>query len=456
MLATVSDPISEYMDAQRLIFSDLSIKNLALCHCGEKLKSNGAGGEFRKNGTRDIRLVCVDTQCRKSISVTGLLKSLQKNDFAVQSLSQLQKILDNCPEVDEETRLKLAEKAAARKAKAPKRFKRTIPSPTESDSQDELSSLRLENAELREVIREQGTILEKLNKLFTFDKNGNPSLRNQKAIEPSGEPNEDPNNEKESDVQPAKNEKESDVQPVSYASALSTQIRRPRKRWDQYWSDLAKKDVNELSDAELNRVLNLGREPKENRVFHKLHIQCRGKAGSLIERKAQMSAFLKATGLKQIISTFSIITNILEIYVTQDNMPKAIEIINNHKLVIIRNFDCTDFGEDEEKVTRKKNGLIRRVGHLLARNDNANLRDFILKDFPTDLRDNMMTEEDYIRERAGRSVPYKNGSSRTFHRFTPVRLEDFIRLEEVFSDNESDSENENADPTTSVEVGQPI
>jgi hypothetical protein len=293
-------------------------------------------------------------------------------------------------------------------------------------SEERLQALEEENEELRRVIHRQSALFAKLEKLIDFGDDGMISLNPEAAkrflaqgdaVGGRAKPSSNPSN---------------------------------NKRDHPFWADVAKRGAHEFSDKEKARILQLGATTDQPQTFYRIHVKCKGKAETRRDRQNQMVAFLKVTGLKQHIATFSFLGNILELYVCDRAMDEVIAILNNHQLTLQEDFDPLYLGDDKSSHEKRLFGLKKRIANLLARTELANLRKTIVVGIDEQVLQEILVQEESIRMKLGRNVITRNNSStRSYAKFKPITRESIIRLQQLPSEYSSETMSELESPINS-------
>jgi peptidyl-tRNA hydrolase len=155
------------------------------------------------------------------------------------------------------------------------------------------------------------------------------------------------------------------------------------------WADIAKKGVKNLSKVEKKRVLQGGQERAKPQEFYKVYLQYKARTSSFEDKKKKVQLFMKITKLNKVITDYSMVRDLIEVYVCDAQLQKFSKIINEHKLVIVRDFDPADMthtGDDERKVTIRAK-TIQRLGFLVSKARSENHKEAIMEGFGPDLRE---------------------------------------------------------------------
>jgi hypothetical protein len=155
------------------------------------------------------------------------------------------------------------------------------------------------------------------------------------------------------------------------------------------WADIAKKGVKDLSRAEKKRIIAGGQECKKPQEFYRLYIQYKARTMSFSDKKKKVKLFLKITKLNKAITDYSIVKDMIEIYVCDAQLDKVIKIINENRLVLIQDFNPADFSMivDEAQLVIVREKTIKRLGFLLSKARSHNHKESILAGFDEEMRE---------------------------------------------------------------------
>lgn len=224
----------------------------------------------------------------------------------------------------------------------------------------------------------------------------------------------------------------------SYAAvAAAKPMRIPPRPGNELRSaarQLANKPIKKLSPLEVSKIIGFGQEKPAPQIFHRRHIQFSTIPNERVQdTRRRMHQFLKLTGLLPHIRTFSTVgRSIMEIYYCTNTARDVAEILNRHKLCLLKDFDPADFTGilEDTKITRLKQ-VANRLGYLLAKERIQAMRNTILAGFDTDMVNAAHIVEKEIRKTMvdrwdTRYSPKALDSPKDTHRVENVTLEDLI------------------------------
>ena len=183
------------------------------------------------------------------------------------------------------------------------------------------------------------------------------------------------------------------------------------------WADIAKKGIKNLTKTERKRVLQGGQERNQPQEFFRIYIQYKARTSSFEEKKKKVQLFLKITKLNKTITDYSIVKDMIEIYVCDAQLNRFSNIINEHKLVLVNDFNPADFSsiEDNDVMAIVRGKTIKRVAFLVSKSRSDNHRRAILEGFDIEMQENIHKFADnmFESERTWNKAPRQNGNQRS-------------------------------------------